>query len=71
VHHYFIRKALNEPGLVVADFIAHTAATTVRSTHKGRVPQYLVRPDFKSVFAPKDERWASFIEVNEIKWDPQ
>ncbi len=71
VHRHFMTKALNEPGLVVADFIAHTAATTVRSTHKGRVPQYLVRPDFQSVFTPQDKRWASFLEVKEIKWEPQ
>ncbi len=71
VHRYFMTKALNEPGLVVADFIAHTAATTVRSTHKGKVPKYLTRLDFQSVFTPKDARWASFLEVNEIKWEPQ
>jgi hypothetical protein len=71
VHHYFIKKALNEPGLVVADFIAHTAGTTVRSTHEGNVSEYLARVDFKSVFTPKDRRWASFNEVKEIKWEPR
>ncbi len=71
IHRYFMTKVPNEPGLVVADFIAHTAGTTVRSTHMGKVSQYLARLDFKSVFAPKDDRWASFVEVNEIKWDPQ
>ncbi len=71
VHHYFVKKALNEPGLVVADFIAHTAGTTVRSTHEGKVSKYLARVDFQSVFTPKDSRWASFREVTEIKWEPQ
>lgn len=71
VHHYFIKKALNEPGLVVADFITHTAGTTVRSTHEGNAANYLARVDFKSVFTPKDARWASFLEVNEIKWEPK
>lgn len=71
VHHYFIKKALNEPGLVVADFIAHTAGTTVRSTHKGNAANYLARVDFKSVFSPKDARWVSFKEVKEIKWEPE
>src|SRR5260370_33974302 len=71
IHRYFMTKAPNEPGLVVADFIAHTASTTVRSTHKGKVSKYLARLDFQSVFTPRDERWASFLEVNEIKWEPQ
>jgi len=71
VHHYFIKKALNEPGLVVADFIAHTAGTTVRSVHQGNKSNYLARVDFKSVFTPNDSRWASFKEVNEIKWEPK
>lgn len=70
VRHFFIKKALNEPGLVVADFIAHTAGTTVRSTHRHAV-SYLARVDFKSVFAPKDKRWVSFKEITEIKWDPK
>lgn len=38
---------------------------------KGKVPKYLTRLDFKSIFTPKDARWASFLEVNEIKWEPQ
>jgi hypothetical protein len=67
IHRYFMTKVHNEPGLVVADFIAHTAGTTVRSKHKGKVSQYLARLDFKSVFTPKDGRWASFEEVNEVK----
>ncbi len=67
IHRYFMTKVPNEPGLVVADFIAHTAGTTVRSKHKGQVSQYLVRLDFKSVFTPKDDKWASFVEVNEVK----
>ncbi len=53
IHRYFMTKVPNEPGLVVADFIAHTAGTTVRSKHMGRVSQYLLRLDFKSVFTPK------------------
>ena len=69
VHRYFMTKALNEPGLVVADFIAHTASTTVRSTHRGKVPKYLERLDFQSVFYPNDDRWSSFLEVNEVKYD--
>lgn len=66
IYRHFMTKVPNESGLVVADFIAHTAGTTVRSKQQGKVPQYLTRLDFKSVFTPQDDRWTSFIEVNKI-----
>ena len=67
IHRYFMTKAPNEPGLVVADFIAHTAGSTVRDKLRGKISQYLKRRDFNNVFTPKDDRWVSFIEINEVK----
>ncbi len=67
IHRYFMTKAPNEPGLVVADFIAHTAGSTVRDKLTGKISQYLKRRDFKHVFTPQDDRWVSFIEVHDIK----
>ena len=67
IHRYFMTKAPNEPGLVVADFIAHTAGSTVRDKLMGKISQYLKRRDFKHVFTPQDDSWVSFIEVNDIK----
>jgi len=64
-------KAPNEPGLVVADFIAHTAGSTVKDKLRGKISQHHKRRDFKNVFIPQDDRWVSFIEVDEIKWEPQ
>lgn len=67
IHRYFLTKAPNEPGLVVADFIAHTAGSTVNSKLRGTISQSLERRDFKNVFAPIDDRWVSYLEINEVK----
>jgi hypothetical protein len=67
VHRYFLTKGPNEPGLVVADFIAHTAGSTVNSKRREKISQSLERRDFKNVFAPIDDRWVSYLEIDEVK----
>lgn len=66
LHHFFMNKKQNEPGLIVADFIIHTAGSTVFSKHKNNIENYLDRRDFKNVFGSVDEKLVSFIEVNTV-----
>ena len=53
-------------GLVVADFIAHTAGVSVRSRIKNKSETY-ERRDFKAVFKPPNEKLASFFEITKIE----
>lgn len=52
-------------GLVVADFIAHTAGVSVRSRIKAQSDTYK-RRDFKAVFEPANKKLASFCEITKI-----
>ena len=65
--HYFMTKSANEPGLVVADFIAHTAGATVRAKLQGRIKNYHERRDATHIFTPQDSRWVDFLEVNTVQ----
>lgn len=67
IRHYFMTKEPNEPGLVVADFVAHTAGSTVKDTLMRKISAYLKRRDFKNIFIPQDARWVSFLKVDSVK----
>jgi len=62
-HRYIMSKREQEPGLEVADFIAHTAGTCVNARLNSPYDGEYKRENFKSVFMPANERWASFMEL--------
>ena len=56
-------KKEREPGLEVADFIAHTAGATVKSRLVKNLKDYN-RKDFELVFKSADQRLVSFLEIS-------
>lgn len=66
LHHFFMDKKQNEPGLIVADFIIQAAGSTIYSKHKNNIKNYLDRRDFKNIFGSMDEKFVSFLEINTV-----
>lgn len=66
IHHFFMHKMHNHPGIIVADFIVQTAGSTVASKGRNKIQNYTDRRDFKNVFCSVDEKLSSFIEINAV-----
>ncbi len=66
IHHFFMHKKHNEPGIIVADFIVQTAGSTVVSKGKNKIKNYTNRRDFKNVFCSVDKKLVSFIEIDSV-----
>ena len=66
LHHFFMHKKHNEPGIIVADFIVQTAGSTVLSRGKNKIKSYTDRRDFRNVFCSIDEKLVSFIEIDSV-----
>lgn len=64
---YFMPKAVNDPGLEVADFVMHAVGRQARRRVEGREG---FAPDFAAVFHNQDPKRVSFIEVSEVKVTP-
>ncbi len=64
---FIMHKNEMEPGLEVADFVAHTAGTSVYSRLKGRRSNDNDRQDFLAVFKSGDRRLSSFMEITKVK----
>lgn len=62
---FYATKKNKEAGLIVADFVAHTAGSSVMSKLKGKVNKSIERKDFELVFASIDKKYTSFIEITE------
>lgn len=63
---YIMSKRELEPGLEVADFVAHTAGTSVRSRLNGTREKKTERKDFRAVFKSGDTNLSSFMELTRV-----
>jgi hypothetical protein len=64
---FIMSKNEREPGLEVADFIAHTAGASVHSRLKGIRSKDNERKDFQAIFQSGDKRLSSFLEITRVK----
>jgi hypothetical protein len=60
-------KTANISGLMVADFIAHSAGSSVHNRIKNGKTSNNTRKDMKAIFEFKDSKITSFIEISGIK----
>lgn len=61
-----MQKSEVEPGLEVADFIIHTAGTSVRDRLSGKRTKEKERKDFVNIFKNIDPKLSSFLEITKI-----
>jgi len=61
---YFMPKAVNHPGLEVADFVMHAVGRQARRRVEGREG---FAPDFAAVFHNQDPKRVSFMEVDRVE----
>jgi hypothetical protein len=64
---FIMSKTEREPGLEVADFVAHTAGSSVLSRLRGKRSATNERRDFDAVFNSQFKRISSFIEITKVK----
>lgn len=66
VNRFRMNKSQIEPGLEVADFIIHSAGTTIRSLEQGKITKPTERKDFECIFKTQDPRISDFIYITKV-----
>lgn len=61
IDHYFVPKAMNEPGIEIADFVMHAAGGQVRSECTG--PARGFRKDFTAVFRDVPRELVEYMNI--------
>lgn len=64
IHPCVMNKRKSFPGLEVADFIIHSAGTSLRDLIRGKINKLIDREDFKNIFANIDKKYSSFINID-------
>lgn len=65
IDHYFVPKALTEPGIEIADFIMHAAGGQVRNEITGKEPRF--RNDFRAVFQDVPRKLVDYMKIQSAK----
>lgn len=66
VDRFYSSKKNNETGLIISDFIAHTAGASVMSKLKGKISRSMERKDFEAVFASISQKYVGYIEIGSV-----
>jgi len=70
--HYCVLKKNNAfSGLEVADFIIHSAGTTLRDVISGKKSKLTDRKDFRNIFGGIDSKYSSFMQINSATVTPK
>ena len=64
---FIMSKSEREPGLEVADFVAHTAGSSVLSRLRGKRSKDNERKDFNAIFNSQFNEITSFLEITKVK----
>jgi hypothetical protein len=67
VQRFRATKSAGISGLMVADFIAHTAGASVHARLQGKITKNTERRDFKVIFDSFGSRLSTFIDISSVK----
>jgi len=67
-HYCVINKKYAFPGIEVADFIIHSAGTTLRDLLNGKIRKLTDREDFSYIFEKIDGKYSSFLHLNSVSF---
>ena len=63
-HYCVVNKETALSGVEVADFIIHSAGTSLRDLINGKIYRLTDREDFNNIFNTTDKKISSFFQVN-------
>lgn len=62
-------KSLCIPGIEIADFIVHSAGTSLRDKISNKITNLSERKDFSNIFVNVDENYPSFLYLNNVSYN--